>query len=188
MSSDKFETVAKLWINSDTWTLDDAIRLIGQKLPNCFSTHDTETDEQEERALSILRELVKNNLNGTLTRYPSTPGEPESTIRLNPFEFLDWLEEINPGQTPIALKGARAEHEQKHKGSARKDRPETVHRHRVAALAELFWRDEPNLTKVEMSQKPELIEIGCHRKKYTPSTIQRWIKESNPNREPGRRS
>ncbi len=187
MSSDKFETVAKLWMNSDTWTLDDAIRLIGQKLPNCFSKLETETDEQEEKALSILRELVKNNLNGTLTSYPPIPGESDNTIRINPFEFLEWLEDIEPGQIPAVLILAKAEHEQKRKGTARKDRPETIHRHRVAALAELFWREEPSLTKVEMSQKPELTDIGCHGKTYKPTTIQKWIKESNPNREPGRR-
>lgn len=188
MSSDKFEIVAKLWMNSDTWTLDDAIKLIDQHLPNCFSPPETETDEHEEKGLFVLRELIKNNLNGTLTRYQPIPGEPESTIRINPFEFLDWLEEINPEQIPAALKRARREKEQKRRGTARKERPEKIHQHRVAALAELFWLKEPSLTKVEMSQKAELTDIGCNGKIYKPATIQKWIKESNPNREPGRRT
>ena len=168
MKQDKFEAACMLWIKSDTWLLEDAIRLISNKLPHCFLADETEHDETESRGLRILKELIKNNLNGTLTRYPPLPSETEDTIRINPFEFLDWLEEIDPGQIPVPLTMAKAEHEQTRKGTTRKDRPETIHRHRVAALAELFWREEPNLTKVEMSQKPELTEIGCNGKKYTP--------------------
>lgn len=188
MTEEQFEAACLMWIKSDSWRLEDAIRLINKKLPECFSTSDSEAEDQQPRHVRILNELIKNNLNGTLTRYPPIPGEPETTIRINPFEFLDWLEEIAPEQIPVLLKMAKAEHEQQRKGTTRKDRPETIHRHRVAALAELLWRDEPNLTKVEMSQKPELTAIGCHGKKYTLDTLQRWIKESNPNREPGRRS
>lgn len=188
MQSEKYEVICELWLKSDTWLLEDALRLINKKLPLCLSKPETEQEEKDKRSYLILKELVKNNLNSTLTLYPSLPGEDQGTIRINPFEFLDWLEDIDPELVPIVLKSAKSEQQQLRRGTTRKERPDTIHRHRVAALAEYFWRDEPSLTKVEMAQKPELNEIGCNGKKYTPETIQRWIKESNPNREPGRRS
>jgi len=185
---EKYKKVCSLWISNQTWTLEDALSIINGELPECHKDSKVEPDKDEKKAMRVLRVLVRNNLNGSIKLHPPTPGENPETIRINPIEFIEWLEEMMPGSLPHQLIDAKNNHQREKTSSSRKQRPEQIDKYRVQALAEYLWSIEPKKTKVEMSQNPELLKYGCINSNYTSETIQRWIREANPNRQPGRRS
>ena len=78
-----------------------------------------------------------------------------------------------------------AENNQKKK---RKPSPGSEAKKKVREIAEDFWRKEPDITKADMAMRDE-ITIACTNigREYAVSTIEKWIKDLNPNRKPGRR-
>ena len=65
-------------------------------------------------------------------------------------------------------------------------RPSQRHRLTCRDVAGKLWEKDPTITIVSMAKRPEIKE-ACEGEKYAESTIRNWIKDLNPNREPGRR-
>lgn len=183
MSDDRYEKMCNLWIKSHTWKLDDAISILRKQLPPAYM--ENYEDSQSDKII-FYKTLVQNNLGGALELQPAIPGDTPSTIRVNPVQFIDWLESIDY-PLPYAMKQAKDKYSASHGKPSRKLTPTQIHKHRCRSLAAYFWEQDSDLTKVEMAQKSELIKIACENKVYSSKTIEGWIKDLNPDRSQGRR-
>lgn len=70
----------------------------------------------------------------------------------------------------------------------RKPSPSSTAKKIVREIAKDLWKKEPDITKADMAMRDE-ITIACTNigREYAVSTIEKWIKDLNPNRKPGRR-
>tara|TARA_R110002050_G_scaffold269917_2_gene412733 strand:+ start:280789 stop:281361 length:573 start_codon:yes stop_codon:yes gene_type:complete len=183
MSDGKYEKMCNLWIKSHTWQLDDAISILIKQLPSAYmkSYEDSENDKR-----IFFKTLAQNNLGGILDLHSAIPGDAPSDIRINPIQFIEWLESLNY-PLPLAMKQAKDNYLASNGKPSRKLTPTQIHKHRCRSLAAYFWKQDPDLTKVEMAKKSELIKIACENKIYSSKTIEGWIKDLNPDRSQGRR-
>lgn len=182
-----YQQFCQLWISGHTSTLKDALDVINGKLPETIQANNEDSANSiSNELLAFIEMLVRNNLGGAISQYPLTVGEPQSSIRINPIEFIEWLETIDTAPLPIKLVDAKNDY-LANKASSRKERPEKKDEYRTQALAEYFWSLEPELTKGQMAQKTELLKYGPIHRSYAQSTIEGWIRKYNPDRAPGRR-
>ncbi len=68
-------------------------------------------------------------------------------------------------------------------------RPNQKHRLEIRKIAELKWKNNPELTIVDIANDDE-VNKKAQRKdgsNYAENTIRKWIKDLNPNPKPGRR-
>jgi len=68
----------------------------------------------------------------------------------------------------------------------KKLRPSQLHRKRCRKVAEKLWEEDPIITIADMALMNEITE-ACEGIIYAESTIRRWVKDLNPNPNPGRR-
>jgi hypothetical protein len=183
MSDGKYEKMCQFWIKSHTWTLSDAISILYEEFPAVYLKP---SDDENTQRKELVTTVAKNNLGGAIDIQPSIPGDPPETIRINPIQFLDWFE-LFGFPIPSLLNQARQELIKEQGKPSRKLTPTQIHKHRCRSLAEYFWLQDPDLTKANMAQKPELLDIACENKHYTSKTVEGWIKDLNPDRSQGRR-
>jgi hypothetical protein len=186
MSEDKdnYKKMCNLWLKSYTWILSDAISIIHEELPAVYLKHTD--DEKTKKSRGLVTTLVKNNLGGAIDIQKPVPDDEPEVIRVNPVQFLDWVESFG-FPLPHILNQARQEFTKEQGKPSRKLTPMQIHKHRCRSLAEYFWEQDPDITKADMAQKPDLLEIACENKRYTSKTIEGWIKDLNPDRSQGRR-
>jgi len=67
----------------------------------------------------------------------------------------------------------------------KKLRPEQKCKIDCRGMAKKLWEKDPTLTIPAMFKRPEIIKIHCNN--YEPDTFRKWVKDLNPNRNPGRR-
>jgi len=183
MSDGKYEKMCNLWIKSHTWELDDAISILLGQLPSAYlKSYDDDKNDQK----IFLKTIIPNDLGGALDLYPAIPGDSEDAIRINPVQLIEWLESID-FPLPLSLKQAKYNQLESHRKPSRKLTSTQIHKHRCRSLATYFWEQDPDLTKANMAQKTELLNIACESKRYTSKTIEGWIKDLNPDRSQGRR-
>jgi hypothetical protein len=183
----KYSFFCELWIASQTSTLEDCLDVLFGELPNSLNIKGTNSNNSmSEQERVFIEMLVRNNLGGAIKHYPPTPGESKKIIRINPIEFLEWVESLNNFPIPEILVQSKNEFLEK-RATRRKPSSNNQDQYRTQALAEYFWSIEPDLTKSQMAEKEELLKFGPINSHYQKSTIENWIKESNPNRNPGRR-
>jgi hypothetical protein len=183
MSNEKYEAMCKIWIKNHTWTLSDAVSILYEEFPAVYLKPSNDGQTKHKDLITI---LAKNNLGGAIDIQPPVPGDSPETIRVNPIQFLDWTE-IFGFQIPYTLNQAKQTLTKEQGKPSRKLTPMQIHKHRCRSLATYFWEQDPDLTKANMAQKTELLDIACENKTYTPKTIEGWIKDLNPDRSQGRR-
>ncbi|OSM07083.1 hypothetical protein MAIT1_04814 [Magnetofaba australis IT-1] len=54
------------------------------------------------------------------------------------------------------------------------------HKERVRAVAEVLWRQDPNMTISAMADDAHILEVACEGKIYSKETIRDWVKDLNP--------
>jgi len=165
----------------DYWTVEDAAALILGEIPPGQSGRKSPV----AKAKKIAR--LAHILSGA-----DCVVNPETTsgrFRVPPVEIIEWIQRRNGSAVPQELKVAvlgAVEEIQKQEAFTKKS---TLRRERCRAIAELLWKQEENkhLTLEAMAKHPVLLQIGCQGTRYEHETIKDWIKEQNPNRNPGRR-
>lgn len=68
----------------------------------------------------------------------------------------------------------------------KKSRPDQLHKIECQRVAKQLWEKNPNRTIADIIQSDEINQVTAP-KVYAEKTIRNWIKESCPNRRPGRR-
>ncbi|WP_319522179.1 hypothetical protein [uncultured Desulfosarcina sp.] len=149
--------------------------------------------QQIEAEIAFLEQEIK--------KYENDPRDPFDwkTYQLpsskdEAVEILEFLSEcfyrlidINKIDDGKGLKPSGDDHEYVIDYSGRKSlRKDQKHRLAVRAVAKDIWEKEPHLTMVDMAKRSDLIK-ACNGKQYHFNTIRRWIKDLNPNSNPGRR-
>jgi hypothetical protein len=60
------------------------------------------------------------------------------------------------------------------------------HKERCRALAELLWKNDPEITIEAMIKREEITKIGCENTEYTRITLRKWIGDLCEKHSPGR--
>jgi len=60
------------------------------------------------------------------------------------------------------------------------------HRERCQSIAQVLWKQLPDMTIADMIVRDEINGIGCEGKLYGEKTLRKWINKFAPNRKPGR--
>lgn len=60
-------------------------------------------------------------------------------------------------------------------------------KHRCRAIAQLLWERDPTATLPDVHRHEWIQRVACERRPVTEKTFRDWVKNLNPNRNPGRR-
>ncbi len=173
-----FHAVCKLWVKSDSWPIEDAVRLLLNHLPKVFIKGAEK--ENVHKSFNIILELANNCLGHSLDLVKNYPHD--TIARVDPFDFVKWAKGKDipvPAELDLALDlHQKIRKEKKSRFFIEK---QTNHRERVRAIGSLLWTRNPNIEFSDMINRPEILEHGCEGQYYAEAVIVSWLQDLDPN-------
>ena len=166
---ESFQAICNLWIKSEHWTLEDAVRLLTGIAPSAFEPEKTSPN----KSFKVIFAIAKNCINESLDVLKTNHLEE---IRVNPFDFLLWAKNKElPVPTELDIAVNSAKYNQKKYKEKIYDSTKNNHRERCRCIASLLWSKHPQLTIDEMIARTEIFEFGCEKERYSEELIKNWI-------------
>lgn len=188
---ERIERARRIWARCDLWPLDSAFELVFNPNPSLpGESSGWEIGASQRRAYDTMREVAMSCAGYSL-RIIRTEFRPDVPC-VEPEQFLDWADSRKlpvPLDLRLTVTKTRAELKQRGPSRERAFRPEQRHRFRCVGIAAYLWSlpENKTLTIQAMSERPEILQIGCEGVEYLHDTIRDWIKVEAPDRSPGRR-
>ena len=168
-----YQAVCKLWVKSDNWPLEDAVRLLLNQVPKVFM--ESESDNVH-KSFSIVLELANNCIGESLNA--AKHHDTDRGFQVTPIEFIFWAKQKGfpvPAELDLALSVQnKAENAKSANNVIHK---QTNHRERVRAIASLLWNQSPTITVRDMVNRPEITEHGCQNQYYAEAVVEGWVKD-----------
>ena len=176
-----FQAICKLWVKSDFWPIDDAIRLILGKPPSVF-LNKTAKSGADDKSLDIVLNIALNCVGGTLNvvQDAKLPGK----LRVKPLEIISWAKEKGfaiPPELDSAVHSYNRVQSETDASSLIGIRSK-YHRERVRAIATLLKDQDPKVELAKLISSPEVLEYGCEGVHYSESVLVSWLSDPDNQR------